>query len=89
MAVLSAESMYLFYRKHYTQLALLSAMLIFRTTATACFVRDFVRWMWRALINVEEEQRRELFENLRIWTRVIWLQPPVLASYGINYHDQS
>ncbi len=80
MAVQSTASMYLFYRKHYSGRALLQAVLIFRVIAILKLLRDASRWVWLALCGRKHDQRQLLREDLRIWLRVLYLQPPALTA---------
>lgn len=76
MALRSTESMYLFYRKHYSTPALFSAVLIFRGVAAMKWLRDVGRLGWFALRGSEREHIRLLLEDLGLWVRVVRLHPP-------------
>lgn len=82
MGLQSTESMYLFYRKHYSPHALLLATIIFLGVALLKSVRDAARWLGLALVGSRSEQRRQLLEDLRLWARVLQLRPQPVVSTG-------
>lgn len=82
MALQATESMYLFYRKHYSERALLLAALIFRASAALKSLRDLVRLIWLTLASRDRERRAGVLMDLQVWQALLFLLPPALARQG-------